>query len=84
MFIEGRIKVILLGELLLDIDSVLHLVIILVLESFRYLKQSQKGLIANRFFLILQVVDDVLRHTHVETSFDFVRVSSLEDRSYHG
>ena len=84
MLVEGGVLVVLLGELLFDIDCVFDLVIILVLKSFRDFKQSKEGLITDRLFLILQVVDDVFGYTHVQTSFDLIGVTGLEDRPDHG
>jgi len=62
----------LLGVLLLDIHCILHFVIVFILEALGNLKHSEESLVSDLLLFVLQEVDDVFRHSHIETGLDLV------------
>ena len=84
VLIKGSVEVVLLGVFLLDIHCILHFVIVFILEALGDLKHCKESLVSDLLLFVLQKVDDVLGHSHIETGLDLIRITSLEDRSDHG
>lgn len=84
VLVKGSVEVVLFRVFLLDIHCILHFVIVFILEALGDLKHCEESLVSHRLLLVLQEVDDVLGHSHIEAGLDLIRIASLEYRSDHG